>query len=203
MKGLFYKLQRYFFSRFPTSSLRRKLLTTSCLPFCRKNLFVFDFFWLIFRCFCAEACLVGWDLGHGNRHFVLYGVTLDALCFDITEFGSSIKVVKGKAAVDVHWVCIGTPVMGVSICISTWASALLVLTTWACQSLVMWDGWKENSPHRFIFIVFTCLNSGALQGKTNTQMAMWLGTWAMPAALPRAAACRTVTATRRRTLMAA
>ena len=66
-------------------------------------------FLLILHCFCAGACLDGWDRGHGNGHFVLYGVTLDALCFDNQESGSSNQTVKGKAAVGAHWVCIGSP----------------------------------------------------------------------------------------------
>ena len=49
-------------------------------------------------------------------------------------------IVKSKAAVDAHWVCIDTPVIGVLLYISAWASALLVLTIRACQSLDSWDG---------------------------------------------------------------
>ena len=41
----------------------------------------------------------------------LYGVTLDALCFDVRESGSSKLIVKGKATVGAHWVCIGSPLL--------------------------------------------------------------------------------------------
>ena len=84
---------------------------------------------------CRSPLLTGGVEGMEVDISFLYGVMLDALCFDNQESGSSHQTVKDKAAVGVHWVCIGTPVVGVSIYISAWASALLVSTVWASQSL--------------------------------------------------------------------